>query len=170
MEDEPEKRPRQSGSKKTGGLNPFDISEKGKRDVSNSTQKDAQNSYLESKSGLKQKLVKRTRISLVDNRDQSNNTYSPLKDIAGGSIKGTGSKKLKKGLKFPIQEFISASSDQEEDLIIEKYSQVLRSQEKIIEKKNRDSIASMRGSKNFGKAEENKSYGNGVACNVELRN
>jgi len=67
--------------------------------------------------------VKRARISLIDNRDQNGNTYSPLKDNVGQSIKGaSNNKKIKKGLKFPIHEFISASSDQEEDLIIEKYS------------------------------------------------
>ena len=49
-------------------------------------------------------------------------------------------------MKFPIHEFISASSDQEEDLIIEKYSQVLRSHEKVLEKKMKDSLVSVRGS------------------------
>ena len=60
---------------------------------------------------------------MIDNRDQNGNTYSPLKDPTGQSLKGnSNNKKIKKGLKFPIHEFISASSDQEEDLIIEKYS------------------------------------------------
>ena len=65
---------------------------------------------------------------MIDNRDQNGNSYSPLKEQINQSLKGaSGNKKIKNGLKFPIHEFISASSDQEEDLIIEKYSQVLRS-------------------------------------------
>jgi hypothetical protein len=57
-------------------------------------------------------------------------------------------------------------------LIIEKYSQVLRSQEKIFEKdkKNRDSIISAKGSKNMRINEENKNVLSGVAAKVELRN
>lgn len=168
------------GGKITGGLNPFDASiesndDARKRNASHSISKDAaQSSYLENKSGLKQKLVKRARISLIDNRDQNGNTYSPLKDAIGQGLKGaSANKKLKnKGLKFPIHEFISASSDQEEDLIIEKYSQVLRSQEKIFEKdkKNRDSVISAKGSKNFRAADESKNVLSGVAAKVELRN
>jgi hypothetical protein len=60
-------------------------------------------------------------------------------------------KKKKNGPRFPIHEFISASSDQEEDFIIEKYSQELRSQERVIEKKKRDSFLSNKGSNNFRK-------------------
>lgn len=87
------------------------------------------------------------------------------------NLKGaSGNKKLKKGLKFPIHEFISASSDQEEDLIIEKYSQVLRSQEKVLEKKNRDSIISAKGSKNFRNTEDNKNLQYGLTQKVDLKN
>jgi hypothetical protein len=76
---------------------------------------------------------------------------------------------LKNGLKFPIHEFISASSDQEEDMIIEKYSQVLRSQEKVLEKKNRDSMLSNRGSKNFRNSDESKNV-SAVTGKAEMRN
>lgn len=85
----------------------------------------------------------------------------------------SANKKIKNaGLKFPIHEFISASSDQEEDLIIEKYSQVLRSQEKVLEKKNRDSMVSVRGSKNFRNGEDaaGKNILSGASAKVEIRN
>ena len=115
--------------------------------------------------GLKQKLVKRARISLIDNRDHGNPNYSPLKDPFAATRQG------KKGMKFPIHEFISASSDQEEDLIIEKYSQVLRSQEKVLEKKMKDSLVSVRGSQNFRRpAEDKASLVNSLNQKVELRN
>ena len=93
-------------------------------------------------------------------KDQLNSNATPAKDGLGQNTKGN--KKLKKGLKLPIHEFISASSDQEEDLIIEKYSQVLRSQEKVLEKKNRDSMLSNRGSKNFRNSDEAKNVVNGI--------
>ena len=54
-------------------------------------------------------------------------------------------------------------------MIIEKYSQVLRSQEKVFEKKNRDSILSNRGSKNFRNSDESKNV-NAVTGKAEMRN
>jgi len=103
---------------------------------------------------------------LID-KDPSNNNATPLKDGLVQNAKG--GKKFKKGLKFPIHEFISASSDQEEDMIIEKYSKVLRSQEKVIEHKNRDSMVSNRGSKNFRNSDESKNV-SAVTGKVEMRN
>lgn len=100
-------------------------------------------------------------------KEHNNNNATPLKDGLVQTVKG--GKKLKGGLKFPIQEFISASSDQEEDMIIEKYSQVLRSQEKVFEKKSRDSILSNRGSKNFRNSDEDKKM-NAVTGKAEMRN
>ena len=54
-------------------------------------------------------------------------------------------------------------------MIIEKYSKVLRSQEKVIEHKNRDSMVSNRGSKNFRNSDESKNV-SAVTGKVEMRN